>query len=107
MYRDLGDNEKAMKAFEIGVKAAVAMYKEDNDAEDPNVAPKAYWPSTNECRNLVDAGYTMNAGLAVSLQEIPDDEIKTFAQISLAKRLLGSSKANSDTSMCRISMAST
>jgi hypothetical protein len=100
LYEQLGDKENAQKAIESGTKVAAVMYKQESDADDPNMAPKAYWMATNAWRNLVDAGYQLNPTEAVTLlRDAPDDEIRVFAQISLAKRLLGNTSPGWDLSM--------
>lgn len=100
LHEQLGDNENAAKVIDLGTKAATELFKQEMDADDPNLAPKAYWVSTNAWRNLVDASYNLNPGQAFGLlKEAPDDEVRAFAQISLAKRLLGSTSHALDFSM--------
>ena len=56
--------------------------------------------STNAWRNLVDDSYKLDPGNAVTLlKEAPDDEVRAFAQISLAQRLLGGTSPALDFSM--------
>jgi len=100
LYEQLGDKESAEKAIELGTKIASEVFKKETDADDPNLAPKAYWVSTNAWRNLVDASYKLDPGQAMTLlKEAPADEVRVFAQISLAKRLLGSTSPALDFSM--------
>ncbi len=100
LYEELGDKENAQKTIELGTKTAAELFKQETDADDPNLAPKAYWVSTNAWRNLVDASYKLDLGEAMTLlKEAPDDEVRAFAQISLAQRLLGSSSPALDFSM--------
>jgi hypothetical protein len=48
----------------------------------------------------VDDSYKLDPGNAMTLlKEAPDDEVRAFAQISLAKRLLGSTSPALDFSM--------
>ncbi len=100
LYERLGDKESAKKVIELGTKTATEVYKQETDADDPNLAPKAYWVSTNAWRNLVDASYRLDPGQALTLlKEAPDDEMRVFAQIALAKRMMGSTAPLMDWSM--------
>ena len=100
LYEQLGDKENAEKTIELGTKTASEVFKQESDAADPNLAPKAYWVTTNAWRNLVDDGYKLDPGNAVTLlKEAPDDEVRAFAQISLAQRLLGGTSPALDFSM--------
>ncbi len=100
LYEELGDKENAEKTIELGTKTATELLKQETDADDPNLAPKAYWVSTNAWRNLVDDSYKLDPGKPMTLlKEVTDDEVRAFAQISLAKRLLGSTSPALDFSM--------
>ncbi len=90
LYEQLGDKESAQKAVDRGTKTLAIMYRQESDADDPNLAPRAYWVSTNAWQRLVELGYDLNPGQAATLvQEAPDDELRVFAQIELAKRMMG------------------
>ena len=90
VYVALGDKEKVQGAIERGTKALVAMYKQESDADDPNLAPKAYWVSTTGWDKLVGLEYELSPAQSANLlQEVPDDEVRVFAQIALAKRMMG------------------
>lgn len=100
LYVLLGDKENAQKAIELGTKTAELLYKQEAEADDPNLAPKAWWMSTNAWRSLVDASYELDPGQAGTLlKEAPDDEVRVFAQIVLAKRMLGNTSPALDVSM--------
>jgi len=100
LYVRLGDKESAEKVIELGTKTAAEVFKQETDADDPNLAPKAYWVSTNAWRNLVDASYKLDPGQALTLlKEAPEDEMRVFAQIALAKRMMGSTAPAMDWSM--------
>jgi hypothetical protein len=89
LYMQMNDTDNARRAVESTTKILTAVYKQETDAEDPNTAPKAYWISTNAWRNLIEVSYQLDPAAAVSLlKEVPDDEIRVFTEISLAKRLL-------------------
>jgi len=100
IYEQLGDKEDAQKAIELGAKTGAELYNQERDAEDPNLAPKAFWVSTNAWRSLVNTGFKLDQGLALTLlKEAPDDEIRVFAQIALARRLMGHEAAITDFTM--------
>src|SRR5919205_797992 len=46
LYRRMGDTDSAKKAVEKAMSLAEKVYRQDTDADDPNKALKAYWPST-------------------------------------------------------------
>ena len=74
LYGRIGDKESAEKMIELGTKTASEVFKKETDADDPNLAPKAYWVSTNAWRNLVDDSYKLDPGQAMTLlKEAPDD----------------------------------
>jgi hypothetical protein len=99
-YEQLGDKDAARSAISDGVKTAAALYKQDGDASDPNTAPEAYWVSTKVWRNLIRAAYELDPNIAVSLlREAPDDQLRVFAEIALASRLLGSKMDTYDVAM--------
>ncbi len=99
-YENLGDKESAEKAIELGTKTVAEMYKRETDADDPNLAPKAYWESSNAMRSLVDASYKLDPLRAAALLKAsPDDEIRVFAEIALARRLMGSEGSTMDFSI--------
>jgi hypothetical protein len=100
LYERIGEKESAEKMIELGTKTAAEVFKQESDADDPNLAPKAYWVSTNAWRNLVDTSYKLAPGQAMTLlKEAPDDEMRAFAQIALAKRMMGSTAPAMDWSM--------
>ncbi len=99
-YERLGDRDAARSAIAEGAKTAAALYKQDSDASDPNTAPEAYWLSTKVWRNLVEAAYELDPNTAVALlQEVPDDQLRVFAEIALASRLLGTKMNTYDVAM--------
>ncbi|MGE5206303.1 MAG: hypothetical protein ACM3PW_11860, partial [Chlamydiota bacterium] len=52
-YLKLGDTDSAKKVVEEGFKLAEKLYATDTDADDPNQAFKAMWPSTSAWRRFV------------------------------------------------------
>jgi hypothetical protein len=85
LYLDMGETDDAKKTIERGLKAADEMYKQDDNADDPNKALKAYWPSTEAYRSLLRIAGQISPAWALKLAgEISDPEIKVLVQIALA-----------------------
>ena len=47
------DDEMAREAIDKGLAACAALYKLDPNADDPNTAPREFWPSMQHYRNLL------------------------------------------------------
>lgn len=95
MYLQLNETEDAKKVIEKGIALAEKVYKTDVNADDPNTAMKAYWPSTNGWRSMIASAVRISPPWAQGLlKEIPDDDIRTIVQIGLANSLLGVSQGN-------------
>lgn len=89
LYESLGDKDESKKVIEKGIASAEKMLKTDTNAEDPNQAPKAYWPSTGAYRSMLALAAKISPTWAVSLlKEIPDEDIKAINQIAIANSLL-------------------
>jgi len=89
-YLALADMVGARKAIEHGLKAADKEYEQDTDADDPNKALKAYWPSTNAYTKLLRLAARISPAWATQLaDQISDPDIKTVVQIALAQSWLG------------------
>jgi hypothetical protein len=90
LYLEMGEAAEARKAIEKGMESAAKLYKQDTDADDPNKALKAYWPSANAYVGLLRlAGEIAPDWAQEQLKEVPDEEIRALAQISMAAALLG------------------
>ena len=69
---------------------AIEQYREDTSPENPNNAPKEYWPSTGAFRTVFyEAGKQLGAEGAKLLEQIPDEDLRLFATIELAAALAG------------------
>jgi hypothetical protein len=89
LYVRMGDTDSAKSAVEKGFAGVEKIYKEDTNADDPNQALKAYWPSTQAYVVLLRSAGRMSAPWALTLlKEIPDAEIKAAAEVSLASEWL-------------------
>ncbi len=90
LYLQMGDAASALQAVHKGMNTAKALYKGDIDANDPNTAPKAFWPSNNLWQQALGVATKINSVDAMAyLDEIPDDGIRVFSQIAMARTLLG------------------
>jgi hypothetical protein len=69
---------------------ALERLHEETSAENPNQAPVVCWASTNEyCSILYRAGKRLGADAARLLDEIPDVDVRLFAEIEFAAALVG------------------
>ena len=90
LYLQLGDQESAEKIVSEGFKAAAKMLEQDNDADDPNNALKAWWPSTDAYRRFIEIETKIShRSTANIVKEIKDSEIRTVESIMVARTLLG------------------
>ena len=88
-YLRMGETDDAKKYIEKGMDAAGKIFKTDSNADDPNQAPKAYWPSVAGWKSLLSLGSEISPLWAATLlKEIPDDEARTLAQLGIATTLL-------------------
>ena len=95
-YVKLGRVEEAEKIIAEGLKIADKLYESDTDGDDPNLALKAAWPSAGLWRKLIIISTKISIEYAVKIMnEIPDQEIRSFEQVGLANALLGTSNFGS------------
>jgi hypothetical protein len=89
MYLDLDDTATAKKLIEKGIGIAEKAYKQDTNADDPNKALKAYWPSAEAYRGMLRLAAKISAPWAMELlKDISDPEMKGMGQIALAQSWL-------------------
>jgi hypothetical protein len=89
-YIKMEDQESAQKLLAKCPPPANEAIKQDANADDPNKALKAYWPSTNSWRKLLQVANQVSPDLTRELmKEISDPEIKTLARVDLAKAIVG------------------
>lgn len=85
IYVKMEDTDTAKKVIEKHLAAAEKMYKADSNADDPNKALKAYWPSTNAYKNALRAAGQISPAWAMTLlKEVSDPEVKVAAEVALA-----------------------
>jgi hypothetical protein len=76
--------------FAAPIEHALERYREDAAPDDPNLAPRAFWPSTGAFRSILyAAGLRLGADAAALLDRIQDADVRLFAQIELAAALAG------------------
>jgi hypothetical protein len=67
---------------------ALELYREDTDANSPNQAIKAFWPSACSFRRtFYGAGKRLGPNAANLLEDIADDDLRLLAQIEFAAAL--------------------
>jgi hypothetical protein len=89
IYLNMGETDDAKGVIEKGLAAAESAYKKDSNADDPNKALKAYWPSAEAYRGMLRLAVRISPVWAANLaKEISDPEMKVVAQIAMASSLL-------------------
>lgn len=89
LYSRMGETDDAKKYIEKGMDAAAKIFKTDSNADDPNQAPKAYWPSVVGWKSMLSLAADISPLWAAGLlKEIPDDEARALAQLGIATSLL-------------------
>ncbi len=89
LYKRMGATNDAKKYIEKGMSAAAKVFKRDTNADDPNQAPKAYWPSVAGWRSMLSLASDISPLYAATLlKDIPDDEARTLCQLGIATALL-------------------
>lgn len=89
MYLQLDDTSAAKKVIEKGMKMAENAYKQDTNADDPNKALKAYWPSSQAYTGLLRVAAKISPPWSMELlKDISDPELKGLGQIALAQSWL-------------------
>jgi hypothetical protein len=88
-YVRMGETDEAKKYIEKGMGAAAKVYKDDTNPDDPNQAPKAFWPSVAGWRAMLSMASDISPLWASTLlKEIPDEEARTLGQLGIATALL-------------------
>ena len=80
----------AKKLLKEGISQAEKLKNKNADSDDPNLALKAWWPSTAMLSKLILTASRISSRTALdATQEITDPEIRLFCQVRLANRQLG------------------
>src|SRR5689334_10615772 len=89
LYLEIEDTEAAKKTVEKGLKIADQVFKQDTNADDPNKALKAYWPSAEAYRSLLRVAGKVSPTWAMELlKDVSDPEMKGMCQMALAQAWL-------------------
>jgi hypothetical protein len=90
IYLEMGDSDRAEDVVHEGIKVAAKMLDEDTNADDPNKALKAWWPSADAYRQMVEVETKIShPATSKLLEEIKDPDIRTVESITFARALLG------------------
>lgn len=90
MYLKLNDQESAEKAVTEGFKIADKILENDTNADHPNSALKAWWPSVDAYRRFIEVETRISERKAIKiLTEIKDPEIRTVESIMVSRSMLG------------------
>jgi hypothetical protein len=86
----MDDKDKAEDVVHEGLKVAATMLDEDTNPDDPNKALKAWWPSADAYRQMVEVETKIShPATSKLLEEIKDPDIRTVESITFARALLG------------------
>jgi hypothetical protein len=90
LYLQMEEKDSAEKVVSEGFKVADKLLEIDTNADDPNTALKAWWPSTDAYRRFVEVESKISPRATMGvLREIKDPEIRTTESIMVARSLLG------------------
>jgi hypothetical protein len=112
IYIQMDETDSARKVVEKGMALADKAYKSDANADDPDKALKAYWPSTEGYRSFLRVASKISPQWAASLlKDIADPEVKVSAEAAMALQYMGVpsgrseiTTAKKDTNMTMIGM---
>lgn len=94
LYLRLGDKPSAEKTIAAGLKAAEKLLAADTNADNPNRALKAHWPSAAAYRMFVTLAAQISPLKASQMiAEIDDPEIQVVQTIAVGSALLGAPPA--------------
>jgi hypothetical protein len=86
----INETDLAKKLLKEGMGQAEKLRSKDTDSDDPNLALKAWWPSTAMLSRLILAASRISPQTALdATQEVADPEVRLFCQVRLANRQLG------------------
>lgn len=90
IYLQMDDKDKAEDVVGDGLGLAARLLDHDVNPDNPNKALKAWWPSTDAYRRLVEIETKIShPATAKLLQEIKDPDIRALESIMFARALLG------------------
>jgi len=90
IYLAMDDKDKAEDVVAEGLTGAAKLLESDLNPDDPNKALKAWWPSTDAYRRLIEIESKISRPAAAKLlEEIKDPDIRAVESIMFARALLG------------------
>jgi hypothetical protein len=90
IYLQMDDKDKAEDVVSDGLGVAARLLDHDINPDDPNKSLKAWWPSTDAYRRLVEIETKIShPATAKLLQEIKDPDVRALESIMFARALLG------------------
>jgi hypothetical protein len=90
MYLAMDDKDKVEDVVGEGLACAAKLLEIDLNPDDPNKALKAWWPSTDAYRRLIEIESKISRpATAKMLEEIKDPDIRAVESIMFARALLG------------------
>lgn len=97
LYLRMDEIDSAKKIVERGLEFADKAYKDDANADDPNKALKAYWPSTEGYRSMLRVASRISPQWAASLlKDIDDPDVKVTAEAAMALQYMGMSAGRTE-----------
>jgi len=86
----MDDKDSAAKVIDIGMKLGRKQFEDDTKADDPNKAPKPFWPAAAIWRQFIQLSRKIDNQAALEkIKDISDPEIQLFTKITLANAWLG------------------
>jgi hypothetical protein len=89
LYLQIGDTSKAENLIAEGLRIARKLYDDERDREDPNQAPKTYWPSTSLRCGFGRLAVRISPAAALDgANEIEDPEMRLITRVCVANAVL-------------------
>ena len=89
-YLEMEDTDKAQDTIAEGFKLSETLLVADKDADDPNKALKAYWPSVECYRQFLELETKISQKDALAkLDDIQDPEMQTIERVMFTNAMLG------------------
>jgi hypothetical protein len=90
IYLQMGDTEKAEDMVTDGLSVAALLLESDLNGDNPNKALKAWWPSADAYRRMIEIETKIShPATAKLLESIKDPDLNTVESIMFARYLLG------------------
>lgn len=90
IYLQMDDKEKAEDVVTDGLSVAALLLESDLNPDNPNKALKAWWPSADAYRRMIEIETKIShPGTAKLLESIKDPDLHTVESVMFARSLLG------------------